>query len=906
MAGKRKKERLKGFVEFFLGIILLLSIITLNFYQTFAEEKLVLSENQFSFVLKEGEKSSKTVKITNTTSSDIYFSVFKAGLADKPVKLLSNGGEETGSYWLTSKQNYMRTGYNEIESAIPPFSYKWKYTAQKIFHSPVVAGRNLYIPCEDGCVYLIESRTGVFKERFTFSSPIFSLNIMGRYLIVVSKDELVAFDRSSKLFLWKYNTGSIEQCPVVLSEDTVFFATGESITALKISNGSIIWSKEGSYITVGGSKNRIIAISKNNVMTCFNGTNGEILYNVKLSGTIVGTPTLYNDFTYTTCYIQEKESYSSIICFDQNGEKVWNYDIEETITSSQSVYKDYFIIGSADGTIYTLNRFTGNLIWKFKTNSPMHVSPTIAQNIAYIGCNNGIVYGLNIVSGEKVWEANFGFPIYSEIVLAQGFIYTTDNTGALIAYGREWENVVPPMSPEGLRGYPGDKCATLFWRVSSYEPDLSGYNIYRKGLYEVDFSFIEKLGIVNNYQDNKVENGNEYSYIVRAYDTYGNESANSGQVTVKPTELWDPIWLNFNPTNGVIRGNSFIDLNLDIDASKVTQGFYSGYIYIVHSGDLMSSKPLEISVNVEIQRSETVKPKAPEILSIAASDKRVVLKWSSVENVKLYKLFRSYVSKDEYQLISEFPANVTSYIDENVRNKVRYYYSIKSIDQDNNESDYSQEVSIIPEPLPITVNLKDNTTVYDAIFDLSGRADPKAKLFIKGKIANLDSDGYFKTTVGVPVGNSIIDIKAYDTDGNLQELKLTVNYLTNFLKMELKVDSKIVFINSKEWPYELDVPPKIYNNRTYVPLRFLSETIGAEVFWEPTEKKITYKKGGTTIELWIGKKIVKINGKEHQIDSEPFIENGRTLVPLRFITEPLGAEVIWNEKDRSITLNFKF
>lgn len=71
--------------------------------------------------------------------------------------------------------------------------------------------------------------------------------------------------------------------------------------------------------------------------------------------------------------------------------------------------------------------------------------------------------------------------------------------------------------------------------------------------------------------------------------------------------------------------------------------------------------------------------------------------------------------------------------------------------------------------------------------------------------------------------------------------------------MELKVDSKIVFINLKEWPYELDVPPKIYNNRTFVPLRFLSETIGAEVFWEPTEKKITYKKGGTTIELWIGK-----------------------------------------------------
>jgi hypothetical protein len=43
-----------------------------------------------------------------------------------------------------------------------------------------------------------------------------------------------------------------------------------------------------------------------------------------------------------------------------------------------------------------------------------------------------------------------------------------------------------------------------------------------------------------------------------------------------------------------------------------------------------------------------------------------------------------------------------------------------------------------------------------------------------------------------------------------------------------------------------------------------------------------------------------------RIVAEPFIENGRTLVPLRFITEPLGAEVISNDKDRSIQLNFKF
>jgi outer membrane protein assembly factor BamB len=904
MVGEEREKRLNHLGRIVISF-LLLTLVSTGISWISGEEKLILSDTQISFKVNEGEKASQTLRITNTTSTDIYFSAFKTGLQEKPLRMLSSGEEERGSYWLTTKQNYLRTGYNEIESAVPPFSYKWKYTSQRVFHSPVIAGRNLYIPCEDGNVYLIDSRTGVFKERFSFTSPILSLNLLGKYLIVVGKDELVVFDRSSKLFLWKYDMGSVEQNSVVIDSDLIFFATGQNLIALKLSDGTVIWAKEGSYITVTGSKERVIATSKYNVLTCFDGFNGNVLYNSKIDGTIVGVPTISGEFAYLTYIVQEQESYSRVVCYDSKGNKVWNYNINEIITSAQSVCKDYIIIGSVNGTVYALNRFSGTLLWKFEAGSPIHISPTIAEDIVYVGCNSGMIYGINIKNGEKIWEANISFPFYSEIALAQGFIYTTDNTGALVAYGREWENVIPPSSPEGLRGYPGDGFVTLLWRVSTYEADLSGYNVYRKGPYEAEFSFIEKLDIVNNYQDKKVRNDNEYNYLVRAYDTYGNESANSGQATVTPTDKWEPIWLKFTPTNGLIPKGSFIDMNIEIDASKVVAGSYSGYIYLVHSGDLYGAKPLEILISAEIKKKDIVKL-APKILSIEASDKRVSIKWTQVESAKSYKLFRSLVSKDEYQLVKEVPQDITFYVDENVKNGVRYYYAIKSVDKSNNESDYSEEVSIVPQPLPITVNLKDNSIVYEAIFDVLGRADPKAKLLVKGKVTNLDSSGNFKATVGVPVGTSIIDFKAYDTDGNLQELKVRVNYVASSLKIELRVDSKKVFVNSKEWPYELDVPPKIYNNRTFVPLRFLAETIGAEVNWYPTEKKITYKKGNTTIELWIGKKVVKVNGKELQIDVAPFIENGRTLVPLRFISEPLGAKVIWNEQDRSIQLIFSF
>ena len=97
-----------------------------------------------------------------------------------------------------------------------------------------------------------------------------------------------------------------------------------------------------------------------------------------------------------------------------------------------------------------------------------------------------------------------------------------------------------------------------------------------------------------------------------------------------------------------------------------------------------------------------------------------------------------------------------------------------------------------------------------------------------------------------------------------------------------------------------DVAPIIRNDRTMLPARFVAEALGASVEWDEAAQKVTITKENTVIEITIGSNIAFVNGMEVLLDSPAFIENSRTYLPLRFIAENLGAEVEWNQELQQI------
>ncbi|MEZ4813089.1 MAG: copper amine oxidase N-terminal domain-containing protein [Caldisericia bacterium] len=90
--------------------------------------------------------------------------------------------------------------------------------------------------------------------------------------------------------------------------------------------------------------------------------------------------------------------------------------------------------------------------------------------------------------------------------------------------------------------------------------------------------------------------------------------------------------------------------------------------------------------------------------------------------------------------------------------------------------------------------------------------------------------------------------------------------------------------------------------------RALGDVLGCKTEWVADERKVIYtyndKCNGeiTTLEIWIGKQIGKKNNETWDMGLAPLIVNDRTLVPLRAISEGLGADVLWEGETRKITI----
>ncbi len=99
-----------------------------------------------------------------------------------------------------------------------------------------------------------------------------------------------------------------------------------------------------------------------------------------------------------------------------------------------------------------------------------------------------------------------------------------------------------------------------------------------------------------------------------------------------------------------------------------------------------------------------------------------------------------------------------------------------------------------------------------------------------------------------------------------------------------------------------DVAPKIVNDRTMLPARFVAENLGAKVSWSEAERKVAIKKNDVEIILTIDSDIALVNGEEHKLDSPAFIENDRTYTPIRFISENLGASIEWIASEQKVVI----
>ncbi len=96
----------------------------------------------------------------------------------------------------------------------------------------------------------------------------------------------------------------------------------------------------------------------------------------------------------------------------------------------------------------------------------------------------------------------------------------------------------------------------------------------------------------------------------------------------------------------------------------------------------------------------------------------------------------------------------------------------------------------------------------------------------------------------------------------------------------------------------------ITNGRTLVPLRFIAEAMGATVGWDAATKTANLTLADNQIALAIGKTVAKVNGYDVILDAPAAIVNGKTLVPVRFVAESMGATTAWDAASKKVTVQF--
>ncbi len=114
----------------------------------------------------------------------------------------------------------------------------------------------------------------------------------------------------------------------------------------------------------------------------------------------------------------------------------------------------------------------------------------------------------------------------------------------------------------------------------------------------------------------------------------------------------------------------------------------------------------------------------------------------------------------------------------------------------------------------------------------------------------------------------------------------------------LTINSPVALKDGKECMIDaqnLNVAPKIINDSTFVPLRFLSEGFGAEVTYDDATRSVKIVSEGNTLELTIDSTQAKKNGEAVNLDMAPVIDGGRTIIPLRNVVELLDKKVYWND-----------
>ena len=178
-----------------------------------------------------------------------------------------------------------------------------------------------------------------------------------------------------------------------------------------------------------------------------------------------------------------------------------------------------------------------------------------------------------------------------------------------------------------------------------------------------------------------------------------------------------------------------------------------------------------------------------------------------------------------------------------------------------------------------------------------------ATVMVNGTPAPVDARGSFSCEVVMGAGTGNVEVVATDRSGNKSSLSVGV-IIQPPTTLVLTVGSTTMLVDGRA--VTLDCSPIIVAGRTLLPIRPVIEALGGQTLWDAARREVDVTVDMHAIQLWIGNSTARVDGISRQIDTNPtvtpVITGGRTMLPLRFVVESVGASVEWDAASRRITI----
>lgn len=166
------------------------------------------------------------------------------------------------------------------------------------------------------------------------------------------------------------------------------------------------------------------------------------------------------------------------------------------------------------------------------------------------------------------------------------------------------------------------------------------------------------------------------------------------------------------------------------------------------------------------------------------------------------------------------------------------------------------------------------------------------------EILKAEKDDY-KAQLKAKISEMQLIMKNKYTLEELAELEEVADALESSDDVTVIPVENVIIVNGDT---KFDTPPVIKEGRTLIPVRAISEGMGAEVEWNAEEKIVTITKGDKVIVFELTENKVFVDDVETIIDVPAKVMNNRTMVPLRFIAEQLGLKVGYDEEMQTIVI----